>query len=953
MRSDVVGDMEGDVFSLLHPRLRKAIQKLGYIRPTRIQRLAIPKLLNIDRNALIIAPTGSGKTEAALFPILSRILSNGGEDPRILYVTPLRALNRDLMARLETLFEELDLGLGVWHGDTPRSAKKKMTGKPPTMVITTPESLQYLIVNRDLIPKLSNIDYVVVDEIHELLPSERGSELVAALERLRRYAGSFIRIGISGTVGNPLEAARFLAGSHVGVEIIMDRSSKPYSTKVYSPLPIYVSEQSGDLDPFFEARISKIEEILRDSRGSAIIFTNTRDQAERLGAELRRRGLLVGVHHGSLSRDAREDIERSLREGRIPAIVATSSLELGIDVGSVEIVIQYMSPRQAMKMLQRMGRSGHREDAPSIGYIIASENIYDIAESAVIARRACSQEPYKEIERPSPRELPLDVLAHQLAGLVLEREPISVEEVVEILSKAYPFRSLTQQVVERVAEFLSNIGIIRISEENSVKILLRGRRAKQYYYRATMIVDTKSYRVVDIASTRSIGELDERFVAKELSPGAIIVLGGSLWRVLEVEDDHIYVEAVDSAEGSVPRWIGQQIPVDRRVAREVCMMLRALSMDPGKTVDRYPVDADAMKRVLEVVERHISSGYPIPGDDLVLIESWRDSGVSIAIIHACIGSKASEALGLYISSYLGSSASYRATSYGVVVAIQGNVGARDLEKILSSWRDPGEIEARVLGAARASGAYRWHLVAVAKKMGAVDRDYPFEEALKHTRLFEDTIVGEEALRDMLYEELDLDGLRDLLLRVKDGRARIIALDLREPTPLGGELYKGISGFERVRSQSIPRSLLAELVRRRLEEKDALLVCIMCGYTYTSKVKDLPQKIECPACGSVFVGVNKYGYPSARELVRRVAKNPEILRDPKALRDDEKEALSMLVGTANLVASYGRKAVLVLMGRGVGPESAASIIASSQDDEDLYIKILEREKKYMSTKKYWD
>ncbi|MEM4971342.1 MAG: DEAD/DEAH box helicase, partial [Sulfolobales archaeon] len=330
----MAGDAGEDVFSLLHPRLRRAIQRLGYIRPTRIQRLAIPRLLSIDRNALIIAPTGSGKTEAALFPILSRILSDGGEDPRILYVTPLRALNRDLMARLETLFDELGLGLGVWHGDTPRSAKKRMTGKPPTMVITTPESLQYIIVNRDLTPRLSNIDYVIVDEIHELMPSERGSELVAALERLRRYTGSFIRIGLSGSIGNPLEAARFLAGSYVGVEIIVDRSGKPCSTRVYSPLPIGFSERGGDLDPFFEARVSKIEEILRGSRGSAIIFTNTRDQAERLGAELRRRGILVGVHHGSLSRDAREAVERSLREGRIPAIVATSSLELGIDVGS-------------------------------------------------------------------------------------------------------------------------------------------------------------------------------------------------------------------------------------------------------------------------------------------------------------------------------------------------------------------------------------------------------------------------------------------------------------------------------------------------------------------------------------------------------------------------------------------------------------------------------------------
>jgi len=944
-------DEAGDVFSLLHPRLRNAIQKLGYERPTRIQRIAIPALLRSSGHALIIAPTGSGKTEAALFPILSKILEAGGGDPRVLYITPLRALNRDLRVRLDRLFGELGLAVGVWHGDTPRSAKKRMEAKPPTMVITTPESMQYILVNKNLAPQLTNIGYVVVDEIHELVPSERGAEIAAALERLKRYSASFRRIGLSGTIGNPEEAARFLGGSSQSVEVIMDRSGKPCTAYVYSPLPSEAPDEGPD--PFFEARVSKIVEILGRFSGSAIIFTNTRDQAERLGAELRRRGLGVGVHHGSLSRDSREAVERDLREGRIPAIVATSSLELGIDVGSVELAIQYMSPRQALKMLQRMGRSGHREEARSVGYIIASENIYDIAESAVIARRACSPEPYRGIERLAPREMPLDVLAHQLAGLVLEDGSISIDEAARILSKAYPFRGLTPSAVEKVAEFLAGIGVLKISGEAGSKTISRGRRARRYYYGATMIVDTKSYRVIEIAGGRPVGELDERFVAKEVSPGAVIVLAGSLWRVVEVGDERVYVEAVERAEGSVPRWIGQQIPVDRRVSREVCSLLITLARDPGKAAERYPVDLETFRRAAEVVQRHVSSGYPLPGDGLILVEAWREAGVSMAIIHACIGSKANEALGLYISSHLGPLASYRATPYGVVVATQHRLGASELAGILRSWGDLGEVEARVIGAARSSGSYRWHLVAVAKKMGAVDRDYSFEEALKHARHFETTVVGEEALRDMVYEELDLAVLKDLLARIKSGVARVAALDLLEPTPLGAEIYRGVSGFERVRSQAIPRGILAEIVRRRLEEKEAVLVCIMCGYTYSARVRDLPEKIVCPACGSVFVGVNKYGYESARELVRKIARNPQAIRDPRALADDEKEAITMLIRTANLVASYGRKAVLVLMGRGVGPESASDIIASSRDDEDLYLKILEREKVYMSTRRYWD
>lgn len=940
-----------DVFSLLHPRLRIVIERLGYERPTRIQRIAIPRLLASERHSLIIAPTGSGKTEAALFPILSKILLRGARNPEILYITPLRALNRDLSERLDKIFTSLGLSMGVWHGDTPRSARRRIAGSPPNMIVTTPESLQYILVNKNLAEHLSNIGYVIVDEIHELMPSERGCELIAALERLRRYSRSFIRIGLSGSIGNPDDAARFLAGSMANVDIIIDRSEKPCRITVHSPLPD-TDSGSGNRDPFFSARISKIYDILSRNSGSAIIFTNTRDQAERIGSELKSMGVNVGVHHGSLSREARENIERSLREGMLKAVVATSSLELGIDVGSIDLVIQYLSPRQAIKMLQRVGRSGHREDLESRGYIIASENIYDIAESMVIARRACSRRSYREIERLGIRSMPLDVLAHQLVGLVLEMDSIYIEDAVKTLSRAYCFRDLDEAVVNKVVSFLSDIGVIKVSEKDGRKILSRGRRARQYYYKVTMIVDTKSYRVIDIASNRAVGELDERFVAKEISEGAVIVLGGSLWRVVGIEDDRVYIEAAESSEGSIPRWVGQQIPVDSRIAREVCMLYRLIASG-SKIVSSYPGDGETLKRLAEAVRRHTEIGIPLPGDGVIIIESWREHGVNMSIIHACIGSKANEALGLYISSHMPGSISYRATPYGVIIASQAFIGSRDIASILTMWRDRDEIYSRVIGSARSSGLYRWHLVAAAKKMGMVDKDVPFDEALKHARLFENTLVGEEAIGDMIYEELDLETLVKTLEEIKAGRTRIVALDLSRPSPLGEEIYRGVSGFERVRSQFIPRSIAAELIRRRLEEKEAQLVCIICGHTYREKVSRLPERVLCPSCGSVFVGVNKYGYERAEDLVRRIARNPGILRDPKGLSDDEKEAIDMLRKTANLVASYGRKAVLVLMARGVGPEAARDILANHHGDEDLYMKILEREKIYLSTRKYWD
>ena len=954
----ILGAMHDNVnaFDLLNPMLRRAIESLGYKRPTRIQRIAIPVLIRAKKHSIVIAPTGSGKTEAVLFPVISRMLDSGAGGLQIIYVSPLKALNRDLGNRLESLFQALGLSLGILHGDTPQSARRRIVGSPPTMIITTPETLQYMLINKNLRQHLASVSYVVVDELHELMGSERGSELIASLERLRRYSPNFMRIGLSGSIGNPEDAALFLAGSLSSVEIIIDSGGKPCAVSVTSPLPRRDDPGDEDVDPFFVSRISRIEEIVRGSKGSVIIFTNTRDQAERLGAELRRRGLSIGVHHGSLSRTTREEIERGLRIGSLKSVVATSSLELGIDVRSIDTIIQYMSPRQVLKMIQRIGRSGHRENMVSKGYIIASENIYDTAESIVIARRACSSKPYREIERIRIRRNPLDVLAHQITGLVLEYDEISLDEATNILSRAYCFKELNTWLVERVAEFLRGIGVVRIDENDGRKILRRGRRAKQYYYSVTMIVDTKNYDVVDVLSNRVIGELDERFVAKEISPNSAIVLGGSIWRVLEIEGGKIYVESMDTIEGLVPKWIGQQIPVDRKIAREVCSLFRLIASSKGvddKAISQYPAERETLERIASLVRNHISHGYPLPGERLILIESWREPGLSIAIIHTCLGSRGNEALGLYISSFMGSSISYRATPYALILASVGNIAAKDLERILGLWEDEEKIVSRIISSARSSGAYKWYITAAAKKMGSVDRDVSIDEAMKYVGHLEGTIVYEEAINDMVHEELDIDSVLEMLGALKEGRVKIIALDLAKPTPLGEEIYRGVSGFERVRSQSIPRDLAVELIRRRLEEKEAQLICLMCGHAETKRVKDLPNSLSCPSCGSVLIGVNKYGYQGAQDLVRKIARDPRVLKDPKALGDDEKEAIKMLRRSADLVATYGKKAILVMMGRGIGPDTARDILSSSIGDDDMYLKILEKEKIYISTKKYWD
>ncbi|RLG37308.1 MAG: hypothetical protein DRO01_07275, partial [Thermoproteota archaeon] len=345
------------------------------LKPTEPQERAIPILMR-GENVLLIAPTGTGKTEAALLPMLARLMDDPrGEGIRLLYVTPLRALNRDLMLRISWWASRLDLTVGVRHGDTPQIERRAQLARPPDILVTTPETLQILLVARKFRRHLASVKYLIVDEVHELAESKRGAQLALALERLKVLAGRHPQIaGLSATVGSPEEVARFLAGSSPMPHVVYVSAAKRMEISIEYPKPTPVDEKlAGRLyvPPEVAARLRRIRELIEGAR-TTLIFTNTRSMAEVLGSRLRMwdSSLAMGVHHGSLAAKARITAERALREGRVRSLVSTSSLELGIDVGHVDLVIQYMSPRQAPRLVQRVGRSGHRVGEVSRGVVI-------------------------------------------------------------------------------------------------------------------------------------------------------------------------------------------------------------------------------------------------------------------------------------------------------------------------------------------------------------------------------------------------------------------------------------------------------------------------------------------------------------------------------------------------------------------------------------------------------
>ena len=356
-----------------------------------IQKIAIPKILS-GKNTLIVAPTGAGKTEAAVLPVFHKILEIKEKESikgiLAIYITPLRALNRDLLDRLYWWCDNLGINIAIRHGDTPQSERQRQTKKPPEFLITTPETFQILFMGKKLKEYLKTVRFVIIDELHELLDDKRGVQLSLGLERLVNFSGEFQRIALSATIGDLDLAAKFIFG-YRDYDIAYWYAGKKYDIEVLYPdiseIDYKLSKELG-WSPKVIWSLRKIKEIL-DKYKSAIIFVNTREMAELLVSRFKKwiPDYPIEIHHSSLSREVRERNERLLKEGKLKAIVATSSLELGIDIGEVDVVIQYMSPRQVIRLLQRVGRAGHKLEKVSKGYIITLDPD-DYAESLAIKK---------------------------------------------------------------------------------------------------------------------------------------------------------------------------------------------------------------------------------------------------------------------------------------------------------------------------------------------------------------------------------------------------------------------------------------------------------------------------------------------------------------------------------------------------------------------------------------
>jgi ATP-dependent Lhr-like helicase len=932
---------------LIEP-VRESIIERGMIPLTDPQRLAIPQILEGD-NVLIISPTGMGKTEAALVPIVNEILEKNLKERggiKVLYITPLRALNRDLLDRIAWWSTRHDLNVSVRHGDTSKSERRSQALRPPDILITTPETFQIILVGKRFRRHLSGVRWIIVDELHEIAEDKRGSQLSLGLERLKMILEEEPQlIGLSATVGSPEELASFLSGSSKKCKIVTSRYPRPIEIKLVCPKPSredFLLSERLLTHPEVAARVRHIAEQI-SAHESVLIFTNTRATAETLSNKLFMMEIdkPLSIHHGSLGVNVRVTAESGLKSGVIKGVVTTSSLELGIDVGSIDFVVQYGSPRQATHLLQRIGRSGHRFWMVPKGEIVALDS--DDAIEALVVRNRALRSDIEPIEIP-PK--PLDVLAHQILGLLFWEPRITFDKIMSVFAGGHPYRELTSQDLEQVLSFLSSRYPALINYSKGQDVISRGRSVGEifeyYFGHVSTIPEVKHYPVIVDETKEIVGELDEEFIAEKGLVGTKFIMAGRAWSIIRISEGKVFVKEATDLMGVVPSWSGEEIPVPFEVAREVGV-IRAWVIDrlkEGKNVEEiaselatvHQVDVEFAKEAISTVVETHSKGYPVATDKVIVVE--RCPGLTV--LHACLGDRANRSLakilGSYFSSRVGTTIVVNRDPYRVIIGYEFPPEViLDVLKGLSQ----NEIENLLSFGLESFGMFKRRLLHVARRFGVVEKDVDLTAVRLDDLAMQlrGTVVFDEARSELFHNDYDLDTLKRFMQNLKDGVYRVEMVEGRPPSPLA---QIAISNLERKYDIFPPEKAEKVLLRYaqiRLENTMLDLVCLDCKHYFGLKrAREVGDKMMCDRCGSTNIGLVKseddvrlFKYRSGSRVGGRVE---DFLR-----------------WTAGLLREYGNAAALVLAARGLSRREAEAILRESPHVSERLVKlILDAERK---------
>jgi ATP-dependent helicase Lhr and Lhr-like helicase len=853
--------------NLFHPLIESwFVERFG--TATEPQQRGWPEIA-ARRNTLIAAPTGSGKTLAAFLVCLDRLfrrwLEGTLEDRTyIVYVSPLKALGNDIHRNLEVPLAEIgqravEAGLGdlpiraaVRTGDTPAAERQAMLRRPPHILVTTPESLYLLLTSQRSRALLNKVDTIIVDEIHALVRDKRGSHLALSLERLEALCEQRpVRIGLSATQ-RPMETiAQFLVGTEEAgdqrPEAIGNGEHELSLPRAFGLQPsacsIIDAGHARELDLAIEVPPSELSAVCSNEQWaeiytrlteliaahrSTLIFVNTRRLAERVALHLTE--ILgddaVASHHGSLSKEIRQSAERRLKAGELRAIVATASLEMGIDIGYIDLVCQIGSPRSIATFLQRVGRAGHSLGKVPKGRLLPLSRD-ELMESLTLIR-AVRRGRLDAVEIP---QQPLDILAQQIVAAV-GCEDWDETALFELFRKAWPYRALKREDFDAIVEMLSE-GIVPGTRRGAylhrdvIHNRLRARRGARLAALTSggAIPETAQYRVVAEPEGTFVGTVDEDFAVESIA-GDVFVLGNTSWRVQYVRGGEVLVRDAEGAPPSIPFWLGEapgRTPEFSTELSELRQEIATRVKEPNGVEsaiaslgDECGAPAWPAEQAVRYVEAQLAAVGMVPTCDEILFERFFDeSGGMQLVIHAPLGSRINRAWGLALRKRFCRSFDFElqasADNDGIVLSMgpQHSVPIENLFRMLNSDNVAKLLEQALLAVPMFQVRWRWNLtrsLVVLRQQGG-KRVQPYLQRFRSDDLmaavFPETVgclenhsgdiqvpdhpLVRQTMHDCLHEAMDLDGLIGLFERVRSGQVRFVGRDTREPSPFSYEL----------------------------------------------------------------------------------------------------------------------------------------------------------------------